>query len=53
MTTAERQASYDLLKKYGARWAVLAAIEVDLMKKRVSIPHEISKFLEAAHVKIS
>ncbi|MFC2133002.1 DUF2096 family protein [Bacteroidota bacterium] len=53
MTTAERQASYDLLKKYGARWAVLAAIEVDLMKKRVNIPHEISKSLEAAHVKIS
>lgn len=53
MTAEEKQNSYELLKRYGARWAVLAAIEVDLMKKRVHIPHEISKLLEAAHVKIS
>ena len=53
MTANDKQASYDLLKKYGARWAVLAAIQVDLLKKRVSIPHNITKGLEAAHVKIS
>ena len=53
MTAVERKASYDLLRKYGARWAVLAAMEVDLFKRRVTVPHEISKALEAAHVKIS
>ena len=53
MTSTEKEASYDLLRKYGARWAVLAAIEVDLMKKRVSISLEISKELETAHIIIS
>lgn len=45
--------SFELLKKYGARWAVLAALHIDLRKKGVNISPEISSELETAHVKIS
>ena len=31
----EKPVAYELLKKYGAKWAVLAAMEVDLSKKGI------------------
>ena len=42
--------SYELLKKYGARWAVLAAFHIDLRKRGVNIDTEITSELETAHV---
>lgn len=49
----ETRVSYDLLKKYGAKWAVLAAMEANLMDRGAKIPPTTSKDLEMAHVKIS
>lgn len=49
----EKKVTYDLLKKYGAKWAVLAAMEADLVTKGVSIPPDAAKGLEMSHVKIS
>jgi hypothetical protein len=48
-----KKVSYELLKKYGAKWAVLAAMEVNLRKKGAAIPPAISKEIEMSHVKIS
>lgn len=55
MNTAseEKTVSYDLLKRYGAKWAVLAAMEVDLRRKGRDIPMEAARGLEMSHVKIS
>ncbi len=54
MTMADKKkVSYDLLKKYGAKWAVLAALELDLRKKGVTVPTETSKAIEMSQVKIS
>jgi hypothetical protein len=52
-TDEERQVSYEFLKKYGAKWAVLAAMEVDLTRRGVSIPTETLKNIEMSRVKIS
>lgn len=49
----EARVSYDLLKKYGAKWAVLAAMEVDLSSRGTSIPKDTVKGIEMSHVKIS
>ncbi|MCP5106574.1 MAG: DUF2096 domain-containing protein [bacterium] len=49
----EKKVTYELLLKYGAKWAVLAAMEVDLMKKGAEIPTAAAKGLEMSHVKIS
>ncbi len=54
--TAEKEengVSYTTLKQYGAKWAVLAAMEADLTSRGASVPAETVKDLEMAHVKIS
>ena len=48
-----KKVTYDLLKRYGAKWAVLAAMEVDLGKKGIRIPDDTAKGIEMSHVKIS
>lgn len=48
-----KKVTFELLKKYGAKWAVLAAMKVDLMKKGANIPSDISKEIELSNVKIS
>jgi len=52
-TQEEKRVSFEMLKKYGAKWAVLAALEADLCKKGVVIPAETIKEIEMSHVKIS
>jgi len=49
----DARVSLDLLKKYGAKWAVLAALEADLSKKGVAIPAETLKEIQFSHGKIS
>ncbi|MCP4213050.1 MAG: hypothetical protein GY765_00265 [bacterium] len=49
----EKKVTFELLRRYGAKWAVLAAMEVDLRKKGVLVPAETSRDIEMAHVKIS
>lgn len=53
MEQNEKKQSFEVLKKFGARWAVLAAMNVDLMKRKLSIPHETQTELEMARIKIS
>lgn len=43
---------FEILKKYGARWAVLSALKIDLDKKEILIPKEIIKELGFSRVKI-
>ncbi len=52
-TKEEQKVSYEMLKKYGAKWAVLAAMETDLSKKGVVVPAATMKDIEMSHVKIS
>ncbi|MDQ1350205.1 MAG: hypothetical protein QG657_506 [Acidobacteriota bacterium] len=49
----EKKVSYDLLKKYGAKWAVLAAMEADLTRKGIVIPDTTNKEIQMSHAKIS
>lgn len=51
--TKDQKVNYEFLKKYGAKWAVLAAMEVDLMKKGSPIPEVIAKEIETSRIKIS
>ncbi len=51
--TKKQNVNYDFLKKYGAKWAVLAAMEVDLRNKGAAVPLATANELEAARVKIS
>jgi hypothetical protein len=48
-----RKVSYEMLKKYGAKWAVLAAMEADLGKRGVIIPAVTIKDIQMSHIKIS
>ena len=48
-----QEESIILLKKYGTKWAVLVAMEVDLYKKGEKISKEILSEIESAKVKIS
>lgn len=49
----ENKVSYDLLKKYGAKWAVLAAMEADLTRKGIAVPESTNKEIQMSHAKIS
>jgi len=52
-TQEEKRVSFEMLKKYGAKWAVLAALEADLAKKGIVIPTDTIKQIEMSRVKIS
>lgn len=43
---------YDLLKRYGSRWAILKAMSLDMEKKGIRLPSEVSKSLEIARIEI-
>jgi hypothetical protein len=48
----EHQQSFELLKKYGTRWAVLTAWGLDLVKRGVSVPGEVNDLLKLSRMKI-
>ncbi len=48
----EHQQSFELLKKYGTRWAVLTAWELDLAKRGVSVPGVVNDQLKLSRMKI-
>ena len=55
MTTADQEArkvGFECLKKFGTRWAVLAALGVDLAKRGVRVPPELNDQLTLARMKI-
>ena len=51
--TVTQEISYDVLKKYGTKWAVLAAMKIDLLNHGVTVPDYLGKELESGHIKIS
>ena len=54
VTVAEndREVSFDLLKKYGMKWAVLAAWVIDLGKRGIRVPSGVNEELKVARMKI-
>jgi hypothetical protein len=48
----DQEKSYEVLRNYGAKWAVLAAMELDLRKKGVQMSEQVRREIEMAQVKI-
>lgn len=48
----DREVSVDLLKKYGMKWAVVAALVIDLGKRGVRVPSAVNEELKVARMKI-
>jgi hypothetical protein len=48
----ERKVSFEWLKKFGTKWAVLAALVIDLGKRGVRVPSEVNEQLKLARMKI-
>jgi len=48
----DREVSFDSLKKYGMKWAVLAAWVIDLGKRGVRVPSAVNEELKVARMKI-
>jgi hypothetical protein len=43
---------FEMLRRYGAKWAVLAAMTADMTKKGIEVPHAVFEALKAARGKI-
>jgi hypothetical protein len=43
---------FEILKRYGAKWAVLAAMTADMMKKGIQLPHAVLETLQTTRGKI-
>jgi hypothetical protein len=55
MTTAdqeERKVSFEWLKKFGTKWAVLTALGLDLAKRGIRVPPDLNEQLKLARMKI-
>jgi len=48
----DRAVSFDLLKKYGMKWVVLAAWVIDLGKRGIRVPSDVNEELKVARMKI-
>ncbi len=48
----DREVSFDLLKKYGMKWAVLAAWVIDLGRRGVRVPSSVNEELMVSRMKI-
>jgi hypothetical protein len=48
----ERKVSFEWLKKFGMKWAVLAALVIDLWKRGVRVPSATNEELKVARMKI-
>ncbi len=48
----ERKVSFEWLKKFGMKWAVLAALVIDLGKRGIRVPSEVNEQLKLARMKI-
>ena len=44
--------NYDLLKRYGSKWAILKAMSMDMEKKGIQLPVDVSKNLEVSRIEI-
>jgi len=48
----ERKVSFEWLKKFGTKWAVLTALGVDISKRGVRVPTDLNEQLKLARMKI-
>ncbi len=48
----ERRVGFEWVKRFGMKWAVLAALVVDLGKRGVRVPPDVKEQLKLAQVKI-
>ncbi|MBP1780084.1 MAG: hypothetical protein H6Q86_6095 [candidate division NC10 bacterium] len=48
----DREVSFDLLKKYGMKWAVVAALVIDLGRRGIRVPSDVNEELKVARMKI-
>ncbi len=48
----DREVSFELLKKFGMKWAVMAALVIDLEKRGVRIPSDVNEELKLVRMKI-
>ena len=48
----EMAVEFDLLKRFGGKWAVLAAMSMNMSKKGIPVSAEVREKLRMAHVKI-
>ena len=44
--------NFEMLRRYGAKWAVLAAMTADMAKKRIAVPGEVFELLKNTRGKI-
>lgn len=48
-----KEVSYDVLKKYGSRWAVLTAMKMDFEKRGVKFPVNVESELKTSRIQIT
>ncbi|MHB8969350.1 MAG: DUF2096 family protein [Pirellulaceae bacterium] len=51
-TKGENSVEFDILKRYGGKWAVLAAMSMSMSRKGIAVPAEIREKLRMARVTI-
>ncbi|MFH1160904.1 MAG: DUF2096 family protein [bacterium] len=49
----KQEISYELMKKYGSRWAILTAMSMDMTKKGVQLARDIHSILEVTRIEIT
>jgi hypothetical protein len=52
VTDDKKQFDFEMLKRYGAKWAVLAAMTADMAKKGIELPRAVFEELKKARGKI-
>lgn len=48
----KQESSFELLSRYGSRWAVLAAMSMDMSNKGIQLPDNVSAILEKTRIEI-
>lgn len=49
----KQEVGYEVLTKYGSKWAILTALGMDLGKKGITLPHDIHATLEVSRIEIT
>ena len=48
-----QEVSFDLLRKYGSKWAILAAMRIDFKKRGIQLPDDIDSTLKTIRIEIT
>jgi len=49
----KQESSFDILKKYGSKWAVLTAMQIDFEKHGIKLPGHIDSTLKTSRIEIT